>query len=91
MLYWDNSDTEIESSLDSTDPPLQKRGDYRANSVTEVLGEVTLLYFEVPDGEPTIIGKLPGIHSDRRGKTVKMTVEPEKVHLFHNGVSLLYR
>ncbi|MDG1104225.1 MAG: sn-glycerol-3-phosphate ABC transporter ATP-binding protein UgpC [Ascidiaceihabitans sp.] len=58
---------------------------------TEALGEVTLLYFEVPDGEPTIIGKLPGIHSDRRGKTVKMTVEPEKVHLFHNGVSLLYR
>ena len=39
------------------------------------LGEVTLLYFEVAaDGEPSMIGKLPGIHRDMRGKTVRLEV-----------------
>ncbi|MCC1492378.1 ABC transporter ATP-binding protein [Cognatishimia sp. F0-27] len=61
-------------------------------NITEALGEVTLLYFEVAaDGEPSMIGKLPGIHREMRGKTVRLTASPDKVHLFHKGTSLLYR
>ncbi len=57
----------------------------------EALGEVTLLYFEAEHGRGPVIGKLPGIHADVRGNTVRLTASPEKVHLFSNGVSLLYR
>ncbi|QFS83093.1 Maltose/maltodextrin import ATP-binding protein MalK [Roseivivax sp. THAF40] len=59
-------------------------------NITEALGEVTLLYFEADSSDP-VIGKLPGIHADLRGKTVKLGAAPEKVHLFSDGVSLLYR
>jgi alpha-glucoside transport system ATP-binding protein len=58
---------------------------------TEALGEVTLLYFEAPEGGEAVIGKLPGIHRDMRGREVSLTAAPEKVHLFHDGRSLLYR
>ncbi len=60
-------------------------------SYVEALGEVTLLYFGQAAGENQILGKLQGIHRDVRGKTVKLAAAPEKVHLFSNGVSLLYR
>ena len=60
--------------------------------ITEALGEVTLLYFakSAPDHDP-VIGKLPGIHKDLRGQDVKLTATPDKVHVFRDGVSLLYR
>ncbi len=59
--------------------------------ITEALGEVTLLYFEkVGDAEP-VIGKLAGIHSDLRGTSVKLGATPDKVHVFKDGESLLYR
>ncbi len=59
--------------------------------ITEALGEVTLLYFE-PDGDrDPIIGKLAGIHKDLRGKSVRLTADPSKVHIFHETQSLLYR
>ncbi|QFT63168.1 ABC transporter ATP-binding protein [Roseivivax sp. THAF30] len=58
--------------------------------ITEALGEVTLLYFEAHDGDP-VIGKLQGIHQGLRGNKVKMTADPGRVHLFHDGTSLLYR
>ncbi|ETX27517.1 ABC transporter ATP-binding protein [Roseivivax isoporae] len=58
--------------------------------ITEALGEVTLLYFEAQREDP-VIGKLPGVHADLRGRTVKMTADPEKVHLFHDKRSLRYR
>ena len=60
--------------------------------ITEALGEVTLLYFR-PDapGRDAVIAKLPGIHKDVRGKDVRLTATPDKVHLFANGTSLLYR
>ncbi|MEM7722077.1 MAG: sn-glycerol-3-phosphate ABC transporter ATP-binding protein UgpC [Pseudomonadota bacterium] len=60
--------------------------------ITEALGEVTLLYFErsSPDADP-VIGKLTGIHKGLRGSDVKLTAEPEKVHVFKDDVSLLYR
>ncbi len=59
---------------------------------TEALGEVTLLYFESESHDGAgYIAKLPGIHADLRGKSVKVTADPEKVHLFADGESLLYR
>ena len=59
--------------------------------ITEALGEVTLLYFQTDGGTEPVIAKLPGIHRDMRGKTVALTAEPSKVHLFADGVSLHYR
>ena len=60
--------------------------------IVEALGEVTQLYFEKPNSEAAaVIGKLQGIHAGVRGKQMKMTVEPGKVHLFKNEISLLYR
>ena len=59
--------------------------------ITEALGEVTLLYFEKADGADPVIGKLPGIHSDLRGRDVALGAVPGKVHVFRDGESLLYR
>jgi alpha-glucoside transport system ATP-binding protein len=58
---------------------------------TEALGEVTLLYFESVDENNAVIGKLPGIHADLRGETVRLNADPSKVQVFHNGQSLYYR
>ncbi|WP_299043974.1 sn-glycerol-3-phosphate ABC transporter ATP-binding protein UgpC [uncultured Tateyamaria sp.] len=58
---------------------------------TEALGEVTILYFEAPEGEQAVLAKMPGIHKDLRGQSVKVTAEPGKVQLFANGESLYYR
>jgi len=60
-------------------------------NITEALGEVTLLYFYANGAATPMIGKLPGSHADLRGQAVKMTAVPEKVHVFHDGKSLLYR
>ena len=59
--------------------------------ITEALGEVTLLYFKRQGDAPAAVGKLPGIHADLRHRSVRLTATPAKVHLFHEGVSLLYR
>ena len=56
--------------------------------IVEALGEVTLLYFEAVEGQSQMIAKIPGIHNNLRGQTVGLTAAPEKVHLFHNGISL---
>ncbi len=58
---------------------------------TEALGEVTLLYFQPQGGAQPVVGKLPGIHTGLRRTHVALTADPKKVHLFHNGLSLLYR
>ncbi|WP_299671394.1 sn-glycerol-3-phosphate ABC transporter ATP-binding protein UgpC [uncultured Roseobacter sp.] len=63
-------------------------------TIVEALGEVTQLYFEAPSSAKdtdTVIAKLPGIHTNMRGQTLKLTADPSKVHLFANGKSLLYR
>jgi alpha-glucoside transport system ATP-binding protein len=60
-------------------------------NITEALGEVTLLYFDKVGDNDAVIGKLPGIHADLRGSSVRMEAAPEKVQIFHNGRSLLYR
>lgn len=61
--------------------------------LTEALGEVTLLYFGADNADETapVIAKLPGIHSGMTGKTVRLTADPNAMHLFHDGRSLLYR
>ncbi|SMX34772.1 ABC transporter ATP-binding protein [Actibacterium lipolyticum] len=59
--------------------------------IVEALGEVTLLYFVPERGQDPIIAKLPGIHGELRGNSVKLTADPSKVHLFMDGKSLLYR
>jgi alpha-glucoside transport system ATP-binding protein len=57
----------------------------------EALGEVTLLYFNAEHGRPPVLAKLPGIHADVRGQPIRLSADPSKVHIFRNGVSLLYR
>jgi alpha-glucoside transport system ATP-binding protein len=58
---------------------------------TEALGEVTLLYFKRQAEGAQVVAKLPGIHTGLRRKHVSLSAEPSKVHLFANGISLLYR
>ncbi|WP_439123433.1 ABC transporter ATP-binding protein [Marivita sp.] len=60
-------------------------------NITEALGEVTLLYFEPQGQADPVIGKLPGIHAGLRGNSVRLGASPDKVHVFHNETSLLYR
>ncbi len=73
---------------------VEAEGDYIFEGTvnfTEALGEVTILYFEkVGDNDP-VIGKLPGIHADLRGRKVRMTAIPAKVQIFSNGQSMHYR
>lgn len=59
--------------------------------ITEALGEVTLLYFEKEEAGRQMVAKLPGIRSGLRHSAVRLTAAPEALHLFHDGVSLLYR
>jgi len=60
-------------------------------TITEALGEVTLLYFEPQGDGAQVVAKLPGIHSALRHAEVALTADPAKVHLFHEGRSLRYR
>ncbi|WP_068304829.1 ABC transporter ATP-binding protein [Pararhodobacter sp. CCB-MM2] len=59
-------------------------------SITEALGEFTLLYMETSDGAP-VTCKLPGIHPNKRGARVQLGAEASKVHVFRDGISLKYR
>jgi alpha-glucoside transport system ATP-binding protein len=59
--------------------------------IQEALGEVTLLYFEKSGNGENVIGKLPGIHTGLRGSKIRVTANPDKVQIFHNGQSLYYR
>ncbi len=54
----------------------------------EALGEVTLAYFNNPDGGDQLIAKLPGVHHELRGSSLNLTADPSKVHMFHNGLSM---
>ena len=60
--------------------------------ISESLGEVTVLYFDSPEGkQEQVIAKLQGTHNGLRGKTLRLGADPAKVHLFMDGRSLLYR
>lgn len=60
-------------------------------AITEALGEVTLLYFEKGDRTDSLVAKMPGIQKISKGQAVALTAPPEKIHVFHEGRSLLYR
>ncbi len=70
-------------TLTDSDPLLSGEVDF-----TEALGEVTLLYFAKSNDADQVIAKLPGIQRNLRGQQVSVTARPEKVHLFHNGLSM---
>ncbi len=61
--------------------------------ITEALGEVTLLYFDSKGstGDDPVIAKLSGIHPSKRGEVLRLGAAPQKIYLFHKGISLLYR
>ncbi|MEE9428158.1 MAG: sn-glycerol-3-phosphate ABC transporter ATP-binding protein UgpC [Paracoccaceae bacterium] len=58
---------------------------------TELLGEVTQIYFETQAEDAPVIAKLPGIVHDLRGNQLNLNAAADKVHLFASGNSLLYR
>ena len=58
----------------------------------EALGEVTLVYFDNPNAEHSVIAKLPHIQKFTKGEIVRLSADPAKMHLFDaNKQSLLYR
>lgn len=60
-------------------------------NICEALGEVTLLYFNKESIEDEgVIAKLPGIHPNLYNQNVSVTADPSKIHIFANGISLLY-
>ena len=59
-------------------------------ALTEALGELTVLHLDRGDGGD-FIAKLPGTHADLRGRTVSLAADPDRLHLFHDGLSLLHR
>jgi alpha-glucoside transport system ATP-binding protein len=60
--------------------------------IIEALGETTLLYFTAHGADEPMIAKLHGNQPVQRGQNVRLTADPEKMHLFDaNGISFLYR
>jgi alpha-glucoside transport system ATP-binding protein len=59
--------------------------------IVEALGELTVLYFQPQGGEAPVLAKFPGTHADKRGREIALSAHPSKLHLFHEGTSLLYR
>ncbi len=58
----------------------------------EALGEVTLVYLNAPDGGQPIIAKIPEVHTFEKGRKLRLTTDPAKLHIFDSdGKSLLYR
>jgi alpha-glucoside transport system ATP-binding protein len=56
--------------------------------MTEKLGDVTVVYFTQEGSDERLIAKLPGIHHLTAGAQLRLGFDPEKVHLFQNGLSL---
>ena len=58
--------------------------------ISEALGEVTQVYFDKKSKDSPAIAKLIGVHRDVRDTVLRMTTQPEHVHLFSDEQSLLY-
>lgn len=58
--------------------------------ISERLGDVTVMYSSTDDDETQTIAKLPGIVDVARSARLRLGAEPDKLHLFHHGQSLLY-
>lgn len=68
-----------------------------AVEIAEALGEVSLLYIpadlSVGEGADSanqthLIAKLPGIHEELKGQTVRLSAAPAKLQIFADGLSL---
>jgi alpha-glucoside transport system ATP-binding protein len=57
-------------------------------SYTEALGEVTLIYIDNEAGQDPFIAKLPGIHKNLRGASVRLSADPTKMHVFDAATGL---
>ncbi|MGI9401604.1 MAG: ABC transporter ATP-binding protein, partial [Rhizobiaceae bacterium] len=58
-------------------------------SLVESLGEVTMVYVDVAGRDEPLIAKIAGTQSFERGSNIKLTAEPEKMHVFNaDGISL---
>ena len=61
-------------------------------AILEKLGEVTVIYFKVHEGEAQVIAKILGIADMQRGEMPRLTAAPEKLHLFDkSGHSFFYK
>ena len=60
-------------------------------TIAEALGEVTQVYFDKQSKGNRAIAKLTGIHRDIRHSTLRMSAQPEHIHLFANEQSLAYQ
>jgi alpha-glucoside transport system ATP-binding protein len=58
--------------------------------ISERLGDVTVVYSGSPNEKGQVIAKLPGIVHVKKGTQLPLTAAPEKVHVFHDGISLHY-
>jgi len=56
--------------------------------IAEALGEFTLLYVKHDLQDENLIVKIPDTHKSLRNQLVKLSADPSKVHLFHNGLSM---
>ena len=55
----------------------------------EMIDEILELGFDTLElSHGMTVAKLPGIHADARDKTIALSADPSKVHLFKNGESL---
>ncbi len=59
--------------------------------ISEALGEVTQVYFEPDANGISAIAKLVGVHRNARNSNLRMTAQPDHIHLFANEHSLLYQ
>lgn len=60
-------------------------------NISEALGEVTQVYLDKQSKGSPAIAKLSGIHRNIRNTVIRMTAQPEHVHLFSKEQSLLYQ
>lgn len=65
--------------------------------IVEALGEVSLVYLpakmSVGEGADSanqthLIAKLPGVHEGLRGRHVRLSADPSKLQIFHNGLTM---
>ena len=58
-------------------------------SIVESLGEVTLAYMDGTGSDEPMVVKLPGSHNIKRGDTLSLDADADKLHLFNDaGISL---
>ncbi|WP_254449760.1 MULTISPECIES: ABC transporter ATP-binding protein [unclassified Aliiroseovarius] len=55
----------------------------------EALGDVSHVHLAIENADRSeIVAKLPGDHTGLRSRRVSLSIQPQKLHLFHNGRAL---